>query len=525
MSFANSITIGPEFFAKAKNDYADFAWAITREFFQNSIDAPKSTRVDVSVNSFDNEGVVTTMLTVENNGAPMTREILEGKLLSLGGSGKGFEGTVGGFGKAKEVLYFCHREYKIWSGGLTVQGSGAGYNLTEGEEFVAGTRSTILMDGDWTEKLTEAVSKFAKFAQWDGEIFLNAVKLDCNQKKGSPRKEFSWGTVYTNKAAENVVVVRVGGIPMFTEHTPLDRCVIIELKGSSVKTLTSNRDSLVYDHRREYRQFLLDLVTNKSRALKPQEPTYQHFGGVKYVHRVPTATGTTATALVGDVSVRGGKSTLVVVDDRQELPKGEGGSFAAGGTGFSFSGSRVGVMDAPRTDFDSSVQREILGWSEEAPVSPVSVLQEEFVIKNETSLKIPAYLLPDSDTFGSYGKKLARIWGRLMLELHRMYKLETEFAIGFVFSEEAEAQHEVTSQYGTVYYLNPICVVEQAASTSRSFKKRFALTERNRILAIAVHEFLHGLGYDSHDERYAARLTEVFGEVMDERKRFNWAFN
>lgn len=520
MSFANSIQIGPEFFAKAKNDYADFTWAITREFFQNSIDAPGSSRVDVSVHSFDNEGVMTTMLTVENNGAPMTREILEGKLLSLGGSGKGFEGTVGGFGKAKEILYFCHKSYKIWSGGLTVEGSGAGYNLVEGEEFVAGTRSTILITGDYAAKLVEAVGKFAKFAQWDGEIFLNAVKLDCSQRKGSPRKEFSWGTVYTNKAAENVVVVRVGGIPMFIEHTPLDRCVIIELKGASVEVLTSNRDSLVWTHRQEYRQFLLDLVTNKSRALKAPEPTYQHFGGVKYVHRVPTASRTTATALVGDVGVRGGKSTLVVVDDRQELPEGVDGSF----DGFVFSGSRVGVMDAPRTDFDSSGQREILGWTEEAPVSPVSVLQEEFVIKNETTLKIPAYLLPDSDTFGSYGKKLARIWGRLMLELHRMYKLETEFAIGFVFSEDAEAQHEVTAAYGTVYYLNPVEVVEQKASTSKSMRKRFALTERNRILAIAVHEFLHGLGYDSHDERYAARLTEVFGEVMDERKRFNWAF-
>lgn len=29
--FANSISIGPEFFAKAKNDYADFTWALIRE--------------------------------------------------------------------------------------------------------------------------------------------------------------------------------------------------------------------------------------------------------------------------------------------------------------------------------------------------------------------------------------------------------------------------------------------------------------------------------------------------------------
>lgn len=514
MSFANSIKIGPEFFAKAKNDYADFHWALVREAFQNCGDAPGSSKIEFTVCLIEGN----TMFTFANNGAPMTREILEGKLLSLGGSGKGFEGTVGGFGKAKEILYFCHREYKIVTGGIMVEGSGAGYDLQEGVEFHEGTHSRIVLAGDHVERLQRAVRKFASLAQWSGEVYLGNDKLECSLRKGSPRTQFSWGTVYTNKSTSNLVVVRVGGIPMFTEYTSLDRCAIIELKGASVEVLTSNRDGLVWKHREEYRQFLQDLVTNKSRALKPQEPTYQHFGGVKYVHKVATATKTSAVALVGDVSPREAKQVLVVVDG----PMGEGSTSGGSGAGSVVVGhGRIGVMETETSGADFMGDGDLVG----VEASPVSVIQEEFVIKNETSLKIPAYLLPDSDSFSSYGKKLARMWGRLMLELHRMYKLEKEFAIGFVFSEDAAAQHEVSSSFGTVYYLNPVEVVEQASSASKSMRKRFLLTERNKLLAIAVHEFLHGLGFSDHDETYAAKLTYTMGEVMDERKRFNWCFN
>lgn len=36
--YAQSVTIGPEFFAKSFNDYRDKFWAFAREILQNSID-------------------------------------------------------------------------------------------------------------------------------------------------------------------------------------------------------------------------------------------------------------------------------------------------------------------------------------------------------------------------------------------------------------------------------------------------------------------------------------------------------
>jgi hypothetical protein len=158
----------------------------------------------------------------------------------------------------------------------------------------------------------------------------------------------------------------------------------------------------------------------------------------------------------------------------------------------------------------------------------VATLGTNFILKNETDLKIPAYYDPGSGEFSDYSRKLVRIWGRLMVELHRLFDVEAEFSIGFLFDDgdevSTEAEHE-NGDFGQVYYLNPCVVVEQSYTCSKSFRKRFKLTERDRLIMIALHEFVHGgmnLGW--HDERYANRLTDMAAKVLKERKRFNWCF-
>ena len=120
--YAQSVTIGSEFFVKSFNDYRDKYWAFAREIMQNSIDCG-STAIDIKIIEVPDDDC--TLVVVRNDGEPMTREILVGKLLSLGSSGKDFQGAVGGFGKAKEILYFAHRSYAIASGLCRVSGSGA----------------------------------------------------------------------------------------------------------------------------------------------------------------------------------------------------------------------------------------------------------------------------------------------------------------------------------------------------------------------------------------------------------------
>lgn len=506
-----SVKIGPSFFAKAKNDYSDWKWAWVRELAQNSIDAPGSTQIEFSFTlSPDGKN---TCAVCSNNGKPMDRETLVNKFLSIGESGKNFvEGSVGGFGKAKELIAFAHPSYSIRTGDLFVQGEGAEYDLAE-VGYQPGTTTQVLITGDEVGNFMRAVKRFAAYAQWDGKIVLNGEVLACKLRKGSPRREFAWGTVYTNKVHSNVVIVRVGGIPMFTGWTEFDRCVVIELKGASVDTLTSNRDGLVWKFRSEFDHFLNDLVTNKSKALKVENPTYTHFSGAKFKATKENPERSSASASARD---------LVGVLATERFAANVA-AFATGG-GTVLDDSRLGILERMvGRELSSEVGELVEQVSGVVPI-PVNVISEFFVVKNETSLQVPAYYLPGHDQFGTYGKKLARMWGRLVLELHRMYQSEKEFGIGFVLSDDCEAQYEQTNEFGTVYYLNPASVVEQVGTRSKSFKKRFKLTERDRILSIAVHEFTHGLGYNSHNEEYAGKLTDIFARVMKERKRFNWCF-
>jgi len=512
MTFANHVTIGPEFFAKAFNDYSSWRWAIVREFMQNSMDC-KSGAIRASVALVGGD----TVLTVENDGDPMTREIIVGKLLALGGSGKNFQGTVGGFGKAKEILYFAHKSYKIETGGLIVSGSGAGYNIDETSDYFSGTRSTVVISGDQVERLTSAFRNFAAYAQWDGEFYFNGDLLSTDLRKGAPRRDLGFGMVYTNKSFPNKLILRINGVPMYHEYISLNRCVIVELKGASVDVLTSNRDGLNNSCRYELSSFITELAVDKRSALKNRGMTrYRRYEGKKLRHRVQNAVNVKALVVGGETAKDRATAALVNLVGRTDLVPTTtgGGAISMGGTEIR-TVEVVGECAPYAGDIRQTVEEDVIFHK--------TNVNEEFIIKNETDLQIPAYYLPDSQEFSTYSQKLVRIWGRLLVELHRLFDHEADFALGFIFDETAEAEFE-NFDYGKVYYLNPAKVVEQSSSNSKSFKKRFQLTERNRLLMIALHEFVHGLGLGPHDEDYANRLTDMAWKVLDERKRFNWCF-
>jgi len=477
------VKIGPSFFKKEFNEYHNWYWAIIREFAQNSIDAPRCGRIDITTELSDGD----TLLTVTNDGSPMSTEILINKLLALGESGKNFEGSVGGFGKAKLLLYFCHKSYTIRTGTVQVTGSGGDYEIEENLPHFHGTTSKIFIAGDQLEKLKNQIMIFTSFIQWDGVFSFNGEVLTTNLRKGSQRREFEFGTVYTNKSFKNRLIVRMNGIPMFHEHVGIDRCVILELNGSSSSCLMSNRDGLLGKYRFELSAFVTELSVDKKSALKSVSPSYLRFEGLKLSHRL---------------------ESKVDVNDLVSPGEGEKLSLAALVT-ITNDVNKTRIVYNPNSNGSVNV--------------PKVHLNTEFILKNETDLDIPDYYQPGVK-FGTYSKKLIRIWGRLLLELHKLFNHEADFTIGFLFSNDTEAQFETHREFGSIYLLNPVSIVSQKYSVSRSLKKRFSLMERNRLIAIALHEFIHGIGFGIHDEQYSNVLTEYFYKVMDNRDRFGWCF-
>lgn len=476
--FSNSIAIGPEFFSKAVNDYANRYWAFAREITQNGLDAPGTTTIDITVEYLP--GCDQTWVSVANDGEPMTREILEGKLLSLGGSGKaGDADAVGGFGKAKEVLYFAHKGgYSIQTGHLCVIGRGAGYDLTETPFVLNGTRSDVLWEGDVAERLIEQFRKLVGMTQRRVAFTLNGEPLDAGLRKGNKCREFDWGTVYANPAISYNLVVRVKGVPMFTRPTQSKKGVVVELAGSSVERLTSNRDGLRYPACYQLDDFVTSLAVDTRSALRTQEPEYLHIEGNKFRHDRPVAEAVAEQVLE---ALDRARSAALTVSASPRIGRGT-------------------------ATFDATV----------ATATPRCKLGN-FIVKNTTGRKVPARFRPESPTFAAGAARLARWWATSLVALHQIADHEASFSIGFIFSTDCAAEFE-HGRFGKVYYINP------CDPSDGKFRLRYTAKDRHRIIASAAHEFTHGLDFDYHNEEYSTKLTEVMGLVIQNMRRFNRCF-
>ena len=492
------VGISHDFFRKGLNDYAEPAVGWIREVCQNSLDSgADNVRFTTG---YDDGG--NTVVTVENDGPPMDEDTLLNKFLCLGGTTKTFDGTVGGFGVAKVIIALAHKSYRIDTGICVVEGSGGDFELSARPHF-HGTRTKVVFFGDCTAELKRAFDNFCKFGQWGGTLWWNGSPSKMNMKKGSPRRELSFGTVYTNKSDSNKLVVRMGGIPMFVQYVGIDRCVVVELSGKSSDVLTSNRDGLRYSYRNELSDFITEITVDKRSALKPKKSKYRHYDGSRLCHQKSRKIS------VSDLVSTSAKSV--------ELPEVvEAVDWASGGDSFSV-GSDDFENIAPVLNHTPNTVAEF----ERAQIR----IDDEFVIKNNTDLVVPTYYRPDEPDFSSYSRKLAKIWGRLLLQLHRTFDVESSFAIGFVFDDDRMSEFE-DGQFGSVYYIAPAKLVQQQSSQSRSWRNCWKLTDRNQLLLTALHEFIHGSGGNLryHDEDYSSKLTDWAAKVMDHKKDFTWCY-
>ena len=471
MSNEQQVRISPEFFRKIKLDYADWRWALVREFLQNCFDAPGCRSVELSVVT---DGA-TTALTVVNDGRSMDRDTLVNKLLTLGGSGKNFQGeNTGGFGVAKSLLYYCHAGYVISTGDMLVRGCGAQYTITD-QLPVLGTCSVITMEGDEEEAITDAARKFASMAQWRGTLVVNGEVLATDLHKGARRKDLGWGVVYTNKSAENTCIVRLNGQPMFTMPTRYKGCVVVELTGKACATLTSNRDGLVRPYAGQLSDLLTALAIDKRSALREERAEYKRYAGEvqRNEAKKPKA-------------AEDGLASVVDIGQIAALVRGS---------------QVVGGEAAPA---DGGIKMVVVS-KEDAPKT-ISV-GPQFILKNSTGMKVPARFTP-GESFCASAKSIVRAWTAVLLKLHQLCNRGGEFSVGFCFDDESEAEYE-RGVYGSVYYINPIRVVVDG---KRRTESRFesAWRDRFQLIGLACHEFVHGAyGLMEHDEDYASRLTEV----------------
>jgi hypothetical protein len=475
-----------------------------------------------------------TVLTVENNGDPMTYQILTEKLLSLGGSGKNCEGTVGGFGRAKELLYYCHDSYQITTGHYRVVGSGASYDLDTLADDDAtssnGTRSEIVMDGDLAETMRKQFLNFISLSEWHGTFVLNGEVIAERLSRGKARKDLEFGTVYTNKGQSKLLVVRINGTPMFTRYLSYDKCVVVELNGKSSEVLQSSRDYLKYEYGNELDNFVVELTVDKKSALKSNRPTIEKttFSGYKLKGRSKLPQAVTSALQV-----------QMDPDEFRSLIAGIPAGLAAGMPPSHLipsikMGGREYAADTSEGHIAAALINMVRVTSSDgtmaSPTNTATVrrreipMRPEFILKNETGMKIPDYFTPEK--FSAYSKGLIWRWMGSLVTLADIYGTADPFSVGFLFTEDGtEAQHELTDDGMHIMYIKPVTVVRHDGK-SPVLKARWSLTGVAiwDLVSYAAHEFVHYLGYSMHDECYAGKLTEVLAVCLKERVRFAKVF-
>ncbi len=489
-----NVGIGSDYFHKELRAYSNWRWAWPREICQNSIDCgANELKFDITEHDGD------TLAIAENNGPPMTKEILLQKFLSLGGTTKEGTAYVGGFGIAKIVIALAHKSYKIETGNLVVQGCGGEFELLEVEKAFHGTKTTIVMKGDEATALRAQIKRLAALTRWKGTITLNGEELPTHRYRGTYRRSFTWGDIYTNKNAENQLVVRINGVPMFTKHCLLNRQVIIELNGQSSEVLQSSRDSLTYKVQDEFDIFIQELAVDRRSALTQHNIERHLWDGSSLAYRP------SVEAIKGILESVSSKETETGYAEKLEngytevVPDsaGEGNSLKVGG-------------------MTGTVVRE-----EKIKSSPLGY---KFLIENSTGMTIPDYYLPGY--LSNYSTKLVKNWAAVLLEIYEVFEDTSPFNVGFILDKDG-TEAAYCKQDGHSYYLiSPAKVVEQLYSRSRSFKNRWNFTPRGKwqIVVTAVHEYTHKQGFSQHDEDFASKLTDNLARILHHAKDFHKCF-
>lgn len=274
----SNILVPHEFFKKSKKEYNNWVFAFFREIIQNSVDA-KSTKLQFNFKDLGDE----IELSCSDDGCGMDRDTLINVLLCLGGTKKS-DDSIGGFGYAKTLLFFAHKNYTIKSNNQIITGSGGRYDIQETPDSIKGTEIVIVMDKDdgiLRRELEEFSFKYelkrilknssltkTKF-YWNDEL-LTFPKL---------KFEFSFPTTIgklmfseDNDSYGSTLWVRVNGLAMF-EHTIYNKGAnfngILNLTKNPTEVLTSNRDSLKGDSRVEFNK-IIESLQNERSALKSE---------------------------------------------------------------------------------------------------------------------------------------------------------------------------------------------------------------------------------------------------------------
>jgi hypothetical protein len=432
--------------------------ALIREFLQNSVDAG-ATEI-----SFE---VASDFMIVTDNGQGMDRDVLENALLTMSGTHKG-HGAIGGFGSAKEILLFQHKCYSVRTRDLEVNGCNLEYNISDGLDFVGGTKIKIVFHEHYKFEempfLEKAGEYLARCEVKGVDIFLNGKKVVCNTRAGKLFKSLDWCDIHVGNTPCEYASVRIGGVEMFRPYVSgSSKQVVINVTRPSTDILTVSRDAFTWHFADELQSVVNEIVVNKKTFGLMKDRTEKFSGSYsfeKVMSKIERSFGVDALP----------KETVNLIAARVR------------------SGDLGAVSDLINSVYPDSTSARFV----EDCLSGC-----DFYVSCQKNLnRIPKHL--DPHHMNDRKVTIAKLWKRCIRLVCLHNNLDINFAVGWVLSDDVDALYDTVDGV-SVFYLNPE-VEWLKSSNHRGVWMQMMMT--------AAHEVAHYF-YKSHNEDFMVKYDSL----------------
>lgn len=472
------------FLKMAKHDYSNWKKALPREFYQNSIDAG-ATVIKVSVNKEPR------MIEISDDGCGMSLDTIQNKLLVLGGSKKA-SGSVGAFGKAKELLFFSWPKWEILTRGLRLEGKGPEYSLNKVESDIQGVIARVWIPED--EDLDAVATQFrvvASYMQTGADIFIDGEPVQCGKKRGRLARCEEWVDIYQLKAEDSSYApVRIDGIWMFDKYVGSGHGLLVfELKRSSIEALTSNRDGLKYQWSDLLEPIVEDLLVNKKSALRELPPQ---------VYELVPGTGPVRVS-----------AKTPSVDELDNLVRDAQGQFElAQAAARQLFGEGARSLDLSRVEQVVKTKRFLVEAMTFVGYEP------DFIVRY-TGNKYHAHNFMHTNK----AKVIAKMWTETIKQVLLDNKQYVSFTCGFMFDDSSVDAEFVKLDDHMYFLLNPFSLLGALGFKGKPLSKRPLLMCDLR--SRACHEVTH-MFHRNHNEDFIAKFHEIEMRTWQSRESYNY---
>lgn len=481
------ISFDPSYFAKVLKDYSNWKMAWGREAGQNSLDAGAS-RIDVTIEEIGDE----TIVIWADNGCGMTRDIILGKFMAVGGSQKA-NGNTGGFGIAKLILAFAHKRYEILTLTNKVEGSNDSFSISELPDSYPGCLLRVVMDGNYKQELENNFIYWTRFTTAPGVTFrLNGIACEfLPADKVEPLSEQDWCRL--SKVSESVgyyhhgIFVRINGQFMFHYWSSVNAAVLVELEGNSLSFLTSNRDGLQYPHGSNLSKIVEQIFKDPTALFDIEEDIIEFWQGSN-------------GPVIGENTTRQNAAIRRVAQPTAIMIDGEIAASTQSHVSNPYACQSIASLKAP----DMVKARP-------------SILQDrhDMVILNKTNKAVPDNWQPGN--MKRYGWSVFDRWTRVVRTVAEILGIKSTIRTGWIFSTSAVAAHKRNKDYGHLILLNP-CVVNDNDWDNAGYNS--SRESFYSLVSSAVHELTH-IEHYYHDEQFTIALTDNMAKVFANMSEIN----